>query len=564
MPVWSPPRAIEIDKKLRDDFRRLLREYGIATQETDPILAVLFRSLAAQVEGVYRQAADSIPRAVLDELIAGLGMPERGARPAQTVLRFGLKEGRERFEAGAELIGEAPSKEKLTFALDTEIEVSPAQISLVVIYHNHALRVHHGTGLSKEFEEARPSFEAVPADLGPNPAIFMAIDVPDERHLSHHGLYVELTPEAKDLLAYLQREVWCLLDAQGGIRAEGMLHPRRANGGVRRLEWVAPGSMPRVMNSAGLLPEGFYGGRIFILPEIPADRRFLTNIPKGMDAPLLRIFQTPNARLFARPRTWLRIALPPEASSIAEDLVRIVLHCTTASNVEILDQTILFDQVGTSIPISNGGGRPRHLVRPISIKGERGSAYAHESDPTANAQTGRYRFRQGRLELEPARTVRGIPDRYANVRLLLSNGTLANGVAVGAVTTFLRKVTTPTLAITNVTVAAGGTDGESIEDARRRFAELLLARERVVTHADLEAVIKAFEPKICGVRCQPGLERTPAGLRRVQRVTAVLDRKTFTAPDEEASVLQRILGAHLQERAALGLEVRVEIAWTQP
>jgi hypothetical protein len=53
MPVWSPLRAIEIDKKLRDDFRRMLREYGITTQETDPILAVLFRSLAMRVEGVY-------------------------------------------------------------------------------------------------------------------------------------------------------------------------------------------------------------------------------------------------------------------------------------------------------------------------------------------------------------------------------------------------------------------------------------------------------------------------------------------------------------------------------
>jgi hypothetical protein len=172
MPGWQPPRASEIDRKLRDEFRRLLREYGITTQETDPILAVLFRSLAAQVETVYQQAAESIPRAVLDELIAGLGIPAHGAQAAQTVLRFALKEGRERFEAGAELIGEAPSKEKLTFALDTEIEVSPAQITLVAIYHNRLLRLHHGTGLSKEFEEARPSFEAAPADLGPHPAIF--------------------------------------------------------------------------------------------------------------------------------------------------------------------------------------------------------------------------------------------------------------------------------------------------------------------------------------------------------------------------------------------------------
>jgi hypothetical protein len=564
VPEFRPPKAVEINRKLRDDCRRMLREYGITTQETDPILAVLFRSLAAQVEAVYEQAADRIPGAVLEELIAGLGLPERAAQAAQTVLRFSLQEGRGRFEAGAELIGEAPSKEKLTFALDTEIEVSPAQISLAATYHHRSLRLHHGTGLAKAFEEARPSFEAVPVDLGPNPAVFMAIDVPDERHLSHHGLFFEVTPEAKDLLVYLQREVWCVLDGQGEIRTDGMLRPRPGNAGVRQLEWVVAGSTPSAMGPAGPLPEGFYGGRVFLFPEVPAERRFLTTMPKGMDTPLRRIFQAPSARLFARPRAWLRIALPPEASSVAEDLVRIVLHCTTASNVEVLDQTVHFDQVGTSIPISNGGGRVRHLVRPMSINGERGSAYAHESDPTATAQTGRYRVRQGRLELEPARTARGLPDRYANVRLLLSNGTLANGVGVGAVTTFLRKAAVPTLALSNVTVAAGGTDGERFEDARRRFAELLLSRERVVTHADLEAVVKAFEPKVHEVRCQPALERTPAGLRRVQQVTAVLDRHTFTAPDEEASLLRRMLEAHLQERAALGLEVRVGIAWTQP
>ena len=159
MPGWRPPRAMEIDRKLRDDFRRLLREYGITTPETDPILAVLFRSLAAQVEDVYQQAADRMPRAVLDELMAGLGMPERDAQAAQTVLRFARQEGRERLTAGAELIGEAPSKDKLTFALDTAIEVSPAQISLVATYHYGLLRLHDGTGLAQAFEAARPAFE---------------------------------------------------------------------------------------------------------------------------------------------------------------------------------------------------------------------------------------------------------------------------------------------------------------------------------------------------------------------------------------------------------------------
>ncbi|HKC89372.1 MAG TPA: hypothetical protein VKG02_25545, partial [Blastocatellia bacterium] len=118
MSQWQPPRPTEIDKKLRDDFRRLLKEYGVTTQETDPILAVLLRSFASQIAEVYEQAAENIPLAILDELMSGLGMPERRALAAQTVVRFSLLSGRESFEGMTELIGESKSREKLTFTLD--------------------------------------------------------------------------------------------------------------------------------------------------------------------------------------------------------------------------------------------------------------------------------------------------------------------------------------------------------------------------------------------------------------------------------------------------------------
>ena len=557
MPQWQPPRAVEIDKKLRDDFRRMLREYGITTQETDPILAVLFRSQAAQLEDVYDQAAESIPLAILDELMAGLGMPERRSQPAQTIIRFTLKDDREQLGIGTELIGEAASREKLVFALDTGIEVSPAEISLVAIYQNGSLRLHPGTELAREFEEARPSFEPVNAELGPNPAIFIAIDVDDGRHLSNHGLYFELIPEARDLLTYLQRETWSLLDDDGQIHAKGLLRPTTGNAGVRILEWLST-ALPA--NRSNLQPKGFYGDKVFIFPEVPPERGFIAKTPVKMEVPLKRIFQTAGKDLFAKPRAWLRIGLPQEARTITEDIVRIVLHCTTASNVEVLNQTIYFENDGTSIPF-NGGGRARYLVRPISIKGENGSEYLHEVDPTATELTGRYRFRRDRLEIEPARTARGVSDRFANVRLLLSNGKLANGVSAGAVTTFLKKISIPALKVTNLNGAAGGTDGESFVQAQNRFAELLLSRERAVTYADLQAIVKAFEPRVRNLNCLATLERTPTGLRRVQRITAALDRHSFTAPDEESIILQRELEAHLQERALLGLNIRVAIEW---
>lgn len=559
--VWQPPRATEIDKKLRDDFRRMLKEYGIAVQETDPILAVMFRSFAAQLAEVYDQAASAIPLALLDELMSGLGMPGRCARPAQTVVRFSKKEGREPFEKGSELIGEAVSKEKLTFALDAGIVVSPAEIALVAIYQNGAMRLHQGTELAKEFEAARPSFEAAPAELGVNPAIFIAVDMDNSEFLSHLGFYFELVPQARDLMEFLKREVWCLIDEEGGIRAEGLLRPKAGNAGVRRLEWLVGDEASKEMTNDNPLPEGFYSGRVFIFPEVPKERRFLTRLPRKMEAPLKRIFQSAGKDLFDRPRAWLRIGLPQEAQSVAEDLVRVALHCTTASNVEVLNQTINFNEHGTTIPVNGANGRARHLVRTISIKGERGSKYLNEAAPSADEGAGRYRFRQEKLEITPARTARGDADRYANVRLLLTNGSLGNSVGAGAIMGFLNRAASQTLEIRNLNAAVGGDDGEILADAKQRFAELLLSRERPVTYPDLEAVTRTFEPKIRDVKALPALERGPDGLRRVQKVTITLDRDSFAAPEEEAEVLKRELEIDLQERSLLGLKVRVAIQW---
>jgi hypothetical protein len=566
MPQWLPPRPTEIDKKLRDDFRRLLKEYGITTQETDPILAVLLRSFSAQIAEVYEQAAESIPLAILDELMSGLGMPERNARAAQSVIRFSLLNGRESFEDMTELVGESVSREKLTFALDTPIDVSTAKIAFVAVYQDRMLRLHHGTELSKELEDARPSFDAAPADLGSNPAIYLAIDVDDEEHLSRHGFYFELLPEARDLAAYLKREIWCLLDEDGGIRAEGLLRPRAGNGGLRQLAWLAGDAEPAESN---LLPEGFYGGRVFVLPHIPSERRFLTRIPRKMEAPLGRIFQRAGQQgqsgqsgqkgLFDRPRAWLRIGLPKEAATISEDLIRVVLHCTTASNIEALNQTVRFSADGAVVPLTTGGGRVRHLVKLLSVKGERGTKYLPESEPTADEDTGRYRIRLNKLELEPARTPRGEPDAYANVRVLLCNGVMGNDVPAGGIKTFLNRATPRTLEIRNVTGAAGGDDGEGLLETKRRFTEMLLSRERPVTYPDLEAMTRAFEPKILAVEAVPMLERGVDGLHRVQRVTITVDRDAFAAPEEEAEILKRELEASLQERSLLGLEVRVVV-----
>ncbi len=560
MSQWQPPRPNEIDKKLRDDFRRLLKEYGVTTQETDPILAALLRSFAAQIAEVYEQAAESIPLAILDELMSGLGTPARPAHAAQTVVKFGLSSGRESFEEMTELIAETRSRDRLTFALDTPLEVSTARIAMVAIYQRGSLRIHHGTEMSKEMEDARPSFDAVPAELGNNPAIYIAIDVDDAEHLSRHGFYFELSPEARDLAGYLKREVWCLIDNEGGVRAEGLMRPRDGSGGARRLEWMIGDREPR---EEALLPEGFYGGRIFIMPHVPRERRFLTRIPVKMESPLERIFQqTERSRwesLFGARRAWLRIGLPKEAANVSEDLIRVLLHCATASNIETLNQTIDFSKDGAIVPLGAGGGRARHLVKMLSIKGERGGAYLPDTEPSADENAGRYRIRRNRLEIEPARTPRGEADAYVNVRALLTNGELGNEVAAGGVKGFLSRATLRMLEVRNLTGAAGGDDGADLMETKQRFTEMLLSRERPVTYPDLEAMVRAFEPKIRSVEASPALERGTGGLLRVQRVTITLDRDSFVLPQVEAEVLRRELESNLQERSLLGLEIRVAV-----
>lgn len=554
------PRATEIDKKLRDDFRRLLKDYGITTQETDPVLAVIFRTFAAQVAEIYDQASTQIPSGVIDELMAGLGMPERTARAAQTVVNFSLKENRDAVENGTELIAETSSREKLNLALDTTIQVSTAQIALVAIYRNGSLALHHGTELPKEFEDARPSYDPVQVDLGPNPAIFLAVDVSDDEHLNQHGLYFDIQPEARDIAAFLKREVWCLIDNDGEMSPHGLLRPRTGNAGVRMLDWLISDS--DVMGGGEenvFLPEGFYGSRVFMLPQIPVNRRYNCRIPRNMDGPLQKIFSNKGGDLFDKPRAWFRIGLPHEAATISEDLVRIVLHCTTASNVETLNQTVRFENTGVVIPVNKNGGRPRKLVKVVSLKGERGIEYISEYESSSDDNIGRYRLRNNQIEIEPSRNARLIPDSYANIRLMLCNGAAGNEIAAGSVTGFLNRLNTRDIEMRNLTMAAGGNDGETFYDAKTRFAESLLARDRPITLHDLDAVVKTFEPKIQSVKAESGLERSEDGLHRMQKITVTVDRNSFLIPEEETEVLKRELEYELQQKSLLGLKVRVKV-----
>src|SRR5262249_17477324 len=139
---YETANALEIDKKLREDFRRRIKDYGLSEETVDPLLVVLFRTFAQQLETLYRETG-RIRLSLLDELMAGLGVERRFARPAQTLVRFSSSNP-QLIEAGTELTGEADTGERLSFATDMTVGISSARIALAAAYQNGGLRLLAG------------------------------------------------------------------------------------------------------------------------------------------------------------------------------------------------------------------------------------------------------------------------------------------------------------------------------------------------------------------------------------------------------------------------------------
>jgi len=170
--------------------------------------------------------------------------------------------------------------------------------------------------------------------------------------------------------------------------------------------------------------------------------------------------------------------------------------------------------------------------------------------------------RSGRIELEPGADERGKIDAFANLRLLLTDGALANTVPPSGITEFSRAKGEARVRLANITAAAGGTDGEESGQANQRFATLLLSRNRLITQADLETAVRAYDPRISSVVRSTSVQRGTGGLENVIELRVEIPKESMDLPAEEAALLQRDLEAYLRERALLGLNIRVLIQWT--
>lgn len=562
---FPAPTTPEIDRKLRSDFYRRVKDFGISADAIDPVLAVLFRTLAQQIESVYADTG-RMRQALLDELMDGIRLTPRLACPAQSVVRFLSTAGRAKvLRAGTELNGTAASGQRLTFATDATVEVSAANIALALAYQEQSLQLLPAVETSETIQACRPSLDPVHINLGPQPAVFLAIENLPASHLSRHGIFFELSPGSWAIQNALRGEPWWIYGPDGDLSSEGLLRPQRVSRGVYQLEWQSSPAGP-AQTAEGLpeLIDGFYAGRQYVFPVIPTERQLSCAAPRLLESPLAKICGRDLKRFFETPRTWIRIPMGPDVPSLRSAINGILLHAVTVSNVFCRNQTVHFDRDGSSIPVGRElNGMRELLVAPLSVTSSSNIPYTGGLRTGADASVGWYELRNNRITLHPGLDLDGAAQRSANVRLWMTNGELGNRVGPGDITGFANSAVFDQIRIAHVAAAAGGTDGEDYPASERRFAESLLTRGRIVTRADLVASVLGFDRRILDVDVQSRMERCNGGLRRIERLWVKLDRNGFTMADVELPVLQQDLRRYLTARSIQGVEMDVRFEWDE-
>jgi hypothetical protein len=566
------PGVKDVAASLQRDFETAMREHLRARPLPDPVLASLFHALAVQVARVYEEAERVFPVSVLDGLVAGLGMPPRLAQPAQTVVRFEGIRLRDTVTPDTQLYGYSRTGEPVYFAPDEAIELAPTTLVFAAIHDGGTLRAVSGARVPGGLDVPPGS---VPLSLAAAPTLYLAFDT-DETHLGGLGLFVDASAA---VTAALARSPWQLLDADGHVREEGILRAHAGRAGVRRLAWFrdavpAPGAGSECAAALPLV-EGPDGPRVWVFPPVPPERRTRSLPPPALRAAAPLLLPEDAGDALERPLAWLQVPLPAELRGVADAVHRVETNCVSVSNVEVLSEDVPFDRMGTVVSICLEGKYQQHVMGVLSVAGER-DRYAEEASVHAAPGEGRWRYRDGRIELCPARSPDGRCDAHAVVRLLLCDGERGNGVEVGKVCRIEAdaNLQNENPSVTNLTVSRGGTappaavglsasrggaDPPDFAKAYLRFAELLRTRERVVTAADVEVVARAFEPRIGAVRVEARAEPGPAGVTRVQRVTVRVRPGDFADHEAELPRLGELLKEHLQARVALGQEVRVTV-----
>jgi hypothetical protein len=557
------PNVLEIDRKLRDDFRRHVKNFGVTTETTDPVLVVLFRTVAQQIDQVYSNTA-RLRQSLLHELMSGLQVQQYLAKPAQAAVRLinDLTEPRV-LRAGTELNAVASTGERLSFGLDATFEVSQARIAMALSYQDQSLRLLTGVEMSDAIQVMRPSSDPVAVGLGPQPALYIAIENLSPSLLNRHTLFFELGPGTYPVQHALCHEPWWIFNEDGDLSGEGLLRPCRINGGVYQLAFQLGGNESVGMLDTPLpsIPDGFYTGRQYLFPPMHAGLPFLSHVPRLLEPALARILNRDASHLLSERRLWIKIPMPPNVPALHHAINGILLHTMTASNVFARNQTVQFERDGFSVPVVKEGGTPEHLVAPLSVMSLDNDVYEPAMRPGMDASAGRFELANHRLTLYPGTHGDGTPHAGANVRLWLTNGALGNRVGPGDIGGFANAAALTGIRIAPFTAASGGSDGEHIASEERRFADALLTRGRIVTRQDLETAALAIDRRILDAVTTSGIVRKDSGIRRVERVHLTLDSHAFSKPEIELPALKSQIESSLAARIVQGLELEVEFVW---
>jgi predicted phage baseplate assembly protein len=158
-----------------------------------------------------------------------------------------------------------------------------------------------------------------------------------------------------------------------------------------------------------------------------------------------------------------------------------------------------------------------------------------------------------------------VPAKHAGIRLreYRHGGGQRGNVAVGALGVV--KSSVPLIAtVTNRRPALGGTDGETMDNAKVRGPLLLQTRQRAVTAEDYEALACDAAKEVARARCVPaGVDGVEAGTVRVLLVPQVDDGQygslQFEQLRPEEELVERVR-AYLDARRVIGTRLVVEPA----
>ncbi len=563
----SARSAVDLAAEMRREFEAAVATRFGTQPQPDPVLGALFQAFAVQLERIYQESEYVFPIAVLDDLLNGLALPARLAHPAQTVVSFTSVEQRERLALDTELIGNATSGEQIRFTIDESIEISSTSLAFAGVYENGKL--HTVAGARAGTVPILPS--STPLALGNAPPMLLLALDGDAAHLTALGLFLDVTSVDSPLIEAVSRSPWQILSANGAVSEQGTLRAKRGRGGVTTLVWndssraddevlvssVAAADETADVASAFELSAGSYGRQCVVFPSVPLERRTRSEPPARFAKAVTVLLPEKQQDALDRPLIWVQVPLPAGLTRVADELQRVALHAVTASNIEIYNERIQFDRMGSSVTLRPEGRTDQYLLGLLSVSGEKGDAYVNDSSIAAPAEAGRYRFRSGQLECRPHRQPTGRFDGYAMARFLFCDGARANGIDVGSVKRIASPLANVTAKVANLAVSRGGSAPPPYADARVRFAELLRTRDRVVTIDDVEIAARAFEPRIKRVEVSTASELGPHGVRQVDVVDVSVAPSDFADPDSELPRLGTLLQSHLQQRVIMGRGVRV-------